>query len=217
MPGHVSILVLTGALLTAACSSGGGGTVFRAPPALAPASASLQSLYESARYDEVVDRVTTGAPGAESADAVWYAAHSSLRLGRLDAAAGFFDRLAETGAGAAWGVVSQLALAGLRGDAGAADRARNAAAAFPADPFVQYELGLAHMRRNDYAAAAQAFQQTIEISPRFAYAYYYGALAFDRIGRTDLMAARMEIFLRLAPEAPERPEVESIMRTLGNR
>jgi hypothetical protein len=38
-----------------------------------------------------------------------------------------------------------------------------------------------------------------------------------RANRHDLMAIRFEQFLKLAPEAPERPEVQSIMRTLRGR
>ena len=54
-------------------------------------------------------------------------------------------------------------------------------------------------------------------APRFAYAHYYAGLSHYRVGRTDKMAAAFEHFLTLAPKAPERPQVESIMRTLRGR
>jgi len=38
-----------------------------------------------------------------------------------------------------------------------------------------------------------------------------------RAGRPDRMANHFEAFLRLAPEAPERPEVIQIMRTVRGR
>jgi regulator of sirC expression with transglutaminase-like and TPR domain len=66
-------------------------------------------------------------------------------------------------------------------------------------------------------AAAQAFERCVEADPRFAYAYYYAGLAYDRLNRADLMINRLEMFQRLAPEAPERPEVESILQTVRRR
>jgi Flp pilus assembly protein TadD len=76
---------------------------------------------------------------------------------------------------------------------------------------------LADAIRGDFNAAVQAFERAIEARPRFAYAYYQAGLAYDRIGRADLLAARFETFLRLAPEAPERAAVEGILRTIRGR
>ena len=96
-------------------------------------------------------------------------------------------------------------------------QARETAAAFPSDPFAQYELGLAHARRNDMAEAAQAFDRATQADPRFAYAYYSSGLVWDKLDRADLTIARLEMFERLAPDAPERPEVASILQTVRSR
>ena len=53
--------------------------------------------------------------------------------------------------------------------------------------------------------------------PRFAYGYYNAGLTYDRINRPDLAIARLEMFVRLAPGAPERPEVTSILQTVRGR
>jgi tetratricopeptide (TPR) repeat protein len=176
-------------------------------------STSVQGLYESGRYQDVL---TSVAAGDASGQALWFAAQSSLRLGRRDDASRLFAQLAQGGA-PAWKVVSDLALALLGDNAGEIDRAREAAAAFPGDPFVQYQLGLAHARRNDMAAAAQAFDRSSQADPRFAYAYYGSGLTWDRLNRADLVIARLEMFERLAPDAPERPEVASILQTVRAR
>ena len=42
-------------------------------------------------------------------------------------------------------------------------------------------------------------------------------LSYYQIDRTDRMAAAFETFLELAPEAPERGRVESVLRTLRGR
>jgi tetratricopeptide (TPR) repeat protein len=197
-----------------ACASGGGGAprpVASPPPR---PEGSVQDLYESGRYAEVVSRVNA-APAAEAGpEAVWLAAHSHLRLGQRDEAARGFQTLAATTGSPAWQAASQLALAGLAGGAEPLDQAMDAAGAFPGDWFVQYELGLARARRNDFAGAAEALDRSIETNPGFAYAYYHAGLAHNRLDRVDLMASRLETFLRLAPDAPERPEVEAILRTL---
>jgi tetratricopeptide (TPR) repeat protein len=162
----------------------------------------------------VLSSISAGTAGPE---VLWFAAHSSLRLGQREEAAQQFAQLSAVGASPAWQVVADLALALLQGDAEAIDRARGAAVAFSADPFVQFELGLAHASRNDFTAAAQAFDRCTEADPRFAYAYSYAGLAYDRLNRADLMINRLEMFQRLAPEAPERPEVESILQTVRRR
>lgn len=214
-------LAIAASLFLAGCK--GGGTVRRpinTPGATPPATASnvstnfIQGLYESGRYQEVVNSVNAG---DRSAQALWFAAQSSLRLGQRAEAANQFAQLPQADNSPAWLAVSDLAQALLRDDADEIDRARQAAAAFPGDPFVQYELGLAHARRSDMAAAAEAFDRVTQADPRFAYGYYNGGLAYDRLNRADLAIARLEMFVRLAPAAPEQPEVRSILQTVRAR
>jgi tetratricopeptide (TPR) repeat protein len=205
--------------ILAGCVSGGGRRPIATPgatPTVPPPTAtnSVQGLYESGRYQEVLSSVNAG---DRSTQAQWFAAQSSVKLGQRDEAARQFAQLPQVGGNPAWQTVSDLALALLRDDSAELDRARNAAEAFPGDPFVQYELGLAHVRRNDIGAAAQAFDRATQADPRFAYAYYSSGLAYDRLNRADLAIARLEMFERLAPEAPERPEVSSILRTVRGR
>lgn len=214
-------LAIVPLLFLTACK--GGGTARRpintpgaTPPAAAPgvSTNSAQGLYEAGRYQEVVDRVNAG---DRSAQAIWFAAQSSLRLGQRAEASAQFAQLGQAGDNPAWQLVSDLGQALLRDDAAEIDRARQAAAAFPNNPFVQYELGLAHARRNDMAAAADAFDRVTQADPRFAYGYYNGGLAYDRLNRADLAIVRLEMFVKLAPNAPERPEVTSILQTVRNR
>lgn len=215
---HVASAALAIAALVLVAGCKGGGTTRRPinTPAATPGNTTspVQGLFESGRYQEAINNVNAGEP---SAPALWFAAQSSLRLGQRGEAASQFAQLPQAGAAPAWQVVSDLAQALLRDDAGEIDQARQAAAAFPGDPFVQYQLGLAHARRNDMAAAAEAFDRCTQADPRFAYGYYNGGLAYDRLNRADLAIARLEMFVRLAPEAPERPEVTSILQTVRAR
>ena len=73
------------------------------------------------------------------------------------------------------------------------------------------------MARRDYAEAANSFTKATEVDANFAAAQYYAGLANYRIKRIDLMTRNFETFVKLAPNAPERPEVESILRTVRGR
>ena len=65
------------------------------------------------------------------------------------------------------------------------------------------------------AGAAAAFERAAELDPSWADAHYYAGLAYSKVKRVDLMASHFDTFLKLAPQSPQRPEVQSIMRTLG--
>lgn len=84
----------------------------------------------------------------------------------------------------------------------------------PAEADALCATGEEQFREQAFAAAAETLDQCIAAAPRRAYAYYYAGLAYRRIDRVDLMAARFEMFVRLAPDAPERSRVEAILETL---
>lgn len=211
------VATLSGLALVAGCAGGGGTRRPVVGPPATPASASapaasVQTLYESGRYLEVLAAARTTDPVG-----LWFTAESHVRLGQREEARSQYAQLASVGATPAWQAVSDLALALLADDLEALDRARAAAIGFDADPYVQFALGLAHTRRNDFAAAAQAFDRCADANPRFAYAYYGAGLAYERLNRADLMVIRLEMFQRLADGAPERPEVDAILRTVRAR
>ena len=72
-------------------------------------------------------------------------------------------------------------------------------------------------KQQDWNEGAAAFDRAAELNPSMAYAHYYGGLMHYRANRPDRMANHFEQFLKLAPNAPERPEVLQIMRTVRGR
>jgi tetratricopeptide (TPR) repeat protein len=84
-------------------------------------------------------------------------------------------------------------------------------------PEAHYQRGVVLMMRRDYGDAANAFAKAVQLDRTFAAAYYYAGLANNRVKRLALMANNFEMFIKLAPNAPERPEVESILRTIRGR
>jgi len=177
---------------------------------------SLQSLFEAGRYREVV-QVVADSSGAVSPEDSWLAARSYLRLRQVADARAQLRGLEGVNGDSAWPTVARLALAQLDDSPEAFERARADAAAYPGHPFVQYQLGLALADRGEFAEAARAFDRAIGADPSFAYAYYDAGLTYQRLERVDVATTRFETFVRLAPEAPERPAVESVLRTMRGR
>ena len=209
-----SIVPWAALVIVAACASGQGRTAI-ARPATAPSASTIQALYESGEDREIVDRVKNRVPNDVTGSDRWFAAQSQLRLGMRTDAINDLASLSQTGGDPAVQVAAQLAIGRLTNDEATLGQARAAAAAYPESLFVQYELGLSYAVRNDFASAARIFDVCIATAPTFAYAYYQAALAYQHLDRPDIMANRFDRFVRLAPNAPERPEVESVLRTIS--
>ena len=203
-----------GTILVSGC---GAGSTVRVPRATVPrAITSVRSLYEAGRYQEVVQAVANSS-GAVSPEDRWLAARSYLRLRQVDDARALLSEIEDANPDPAWQTVARLALAQLGENAEDFARARAETEGYPAHPFVQYQLGLALADRREFAEAARAFDRAIAADPSFAYAYYDAGLTYERLDRADVATTRFESFVRLAPEAPERPAVESVLRTMRGR
>ncbi|MEQ1760187.1 MAG: hypothetical protein ABL986_17865 [Vicinamibacterales bacterium] len=205
-------------VVLAGCASGGGGIRINQPveatPSAPASSAPVQVLFESGRDAEVVSR--TSSPSVPSDD-VWFGAQSLLRVGQRAEAIEQFRRLRDTAQSDGFRRAADVALARLNDQPDALSIAQEAAAASPNDPFVQFEAGIVFSFRGDHAQAARAFDAAVNASPMLAYAYYHSGLAYGQIERPDMTITRLEVFVRLAPLAPERPQVESILRSARGR
>lgn len=183
-------------------------------PWAAHAQGRAQQLFEAGQ-DEGALAAAAETPGDPAS--AFLAGQARLRMNQPAEAAQEFQRLAEQG-DPAWQAVGQSAVALAGGDVhGALDAGTRAVGAAPGSFHANYQLGLVKAKMNDWAGAAEAFGRAAEIDPEFAYAQYYAGLANSRIKRADLTAVHLERFLKLAPMAPERPAVESLMRTLRGR
>ena len=178
--------------------------------------ADVRQLFDAGRYQEVVraadPAAADGDPGLQ-----FLAAQSLAKLKDDDGARRAYARLAESRE-EPWGAIGKSAVQVI-------DRQLDEALA-SADQAVRvgesvaeahYQRGVVLMARKDYADAADALAKAIRLAPTLAAAYYYAGLANSRIKRIDLTANDFEMFIKLAPNAPERPEVESILRTVRGR
>jgi len=186
--------------------------------AFAQVGESVRQRFEAGLYDEALQLVTERRhQNTATAGDIYLAAQILLKLGQRDQAKLEAARLSERSDGV-WRLVAQSTVALIEDDTDhALTTAEQAAAEGPDQFFAFYQLGLVKATREDWSGAAGAFARASELDPAFAYARYHAGLSYSRIKRVDLTAVHFEAFLKLAPKAPERPAVESIMRTLRGR
>jgi tetratricopeptide (TPR) repeat protein len=68
--------------------------------------------------------------------------------------------------------------------------------------------GICYYRMKEYPKAVEDLETAIKLNSKNAYAYYYAGMAYSELGSPDKMVEVFKIFLELAPQAPEAPEVK---------
>jgi tetratricopeptide (TPR) repeat protein len=76
-----------------------------------------------------------------------------------------------------------------------------------------YVAGLLQLNRQKNSDAAASFERYLSKNPDQAYAHYYAGLAYNGMKRPDKMLSHFELFLKLAPEAPEAKKVRAVVST----
>jgi tetratricopeptide (TPR) repeat protein len=166
--------------------------------------------YDAGAYQQAIDAIG----GSQDPRLLFIAAQSQQKLRRADDAKRVFGQLAARPD--AWGAIGRSAVALLGGNANGAVQEANQAVgsgASIAEAHLQRGLALSAAQSMDEAAAA--FQKASDLDPSWSYAHYYAGIAYSKVKRADLTASHFQAFLRLAPNAPERGEVQSILRTLS--
>jgi tetratricopeptide (TPR) repeat protein len=182
--------------------------------ALAPAQDSPQKLFEAGKYQEAIDNVKgrSDAPREE----IYLRALAHRKLNQNDDAKEAFAALER--ADGHWKDIGKSGIALIDGNQDeAAEAAKKAVEADGNSAQARFQLGLAESARNNQQQAADAFAKAAELDPQMAYAHYEAGMAFYKAKKVDRMAVYFENFLRLAPDSPERPAVQSIMRTVRGR
>ena len=183
---------------------------------IAPAAqdASPQKLFESGKYQDAIDSVKKRSDAPP--DQVYLRALAHRKLNQNDDAKEAFGALSR-GDGA-WKEIGSSGTAMIDGNMNdAAAAARKAVDADGNSAQARFQLGLVESARNNQQQAAEAFAKATELDPQMAYAHYEAGMAFYKAKKVDRMAVYFENFLRLAPNAPERPAVQSIMKTIRGR
>lgn len=176
---------------------------------------SAQRLYEAGKYDEAAAIL---AEAEQAPDVVYLRARTLERMNQPDQAKDVLRQLVRDDEQDAWSAVARSAVASLEGDPGGAVAAAERAAQLAPDLFhAQYQLGLAYASADNPQAASRAFDAAIRLNPSFAYAHYHAGQAAYEQKKIAVMVSHFEDFLKVAPQAPERPAVERLLRTLRGR
>lgn len=198
-----------------------------------PQISAAQRAFEAGQYDQSLQAIAEARERNEAGvQEAFLAAHVHLRRKQNDQAKAELTRLAESD-DETWRLVGESSTLlidnnldrslELATEATNRINARNASAPADASPDTAtqlrdfpafYQLGLIKTRREDWTGAAEAFERAAQLNPSFAYTYYYAGSAYSRLKQADRVASHFERFLKLAPNAPERAAVQSIMRTL---
>jgi tetratricopeptide (TPR) repeat protein len=179
----------------------------------------IKQLFEAGKYQDVFNRAGEMDASLSPEDR-YLVAQAHLRTQNGDAAKQALARL-EGGDADPWTLIARSERARIDGNLDEALSVAQAAVAqsppMPAAAFAQYQLGLVMSQRQDMGAAADSFEKASGLDPGFAYALYYAGMAYSAMKRLDRVASHFEAFLKLAPEAPERSAVESVMRTIRGK
>jgi tetratricopeptide (TPR) repeat protein len=178
--------------------------------------ATPQKLFESGKYQEAIDKIKSRSDAPH--DQRYLSALAHQKLNQNDDAKQVLGALAADNPGTAWSEIGNSGVALIDGNLPAAQAAATKAVELDgALAEARYQLGLVAVARNTQPQAAEAFAKAAELSPQMAYAHYEAGMAYYKIKRVDRMAVYFENFLKLAPNAPERPAVLSIMRTVRGK
>jgi tetratricopeptide (TPR) repeat protein len=178
--------------------------------------ATPQKLFEAGKYQEAIDKVKSRDDAPP--DQIYLRALAHRKLKQNDEAKQAFETLAAASEESAWREIGKSGTALVDGDLdAAAAEAKKAVERDDSSALARYQLGIVEAARNNQAQAAEAFAKSAELDPQMAYAHYEAGMSFYKVKRIDRMAVYFENFLRLAPDAPEKPAVQSIMRTVRGR
>jgi tetratricopeptide (TPR) repeat protein len=171
---------------------------------------SVQKLIERGALEEAVQR----AGGEGNPESTYLAAYALLKMNNSGAADERYDQLREQGDDS-WKAIGESGAKLMAGDAGGAmEAASRAVSANEGNPYAHFQLGIAATRQDNWERALAAFSRAIELKSDLAYAHYYAGQAAQRVKQTPKAAFHFTAFLKLAPEAPERQAVQSILRSL---
>ena len=219
----VGVAILTAVVMVAADSM-----ALAAQDRPGPASPA-QQLFEAGQYDDALKSIGEKREKGEAGlPDTFLAAQVALKKTENDRAKDEFSKLKDSD-DPVWKAVGESGMAAIENDRDkavelgkkAVEAAKSGDQPDQDDPAKKlrnfhafYQLALAQARKEDWTAAAESFTRATELNPGFAYAHYYAGLSYSRIKRPDQVAKYFEAFLKLAPKAPERSAVLSLLKAI---
>jgi tetratricopeptide (TPR) repeat protein len=141
---------------------------------------------------------------------------AQLEAKRYDAAEAAFRQLLDADAPLASKGHDGLALVDIarKNYDGALEHAKKAVELNGENADAHYALGLAYAYKQDFRNSAPSLEKALALNPDNAYAHYQLGLVQYRLKRYDQTIIHFEKFLEMMPNAPEAPQVKSILKTV---
>lgn len=185
-------------------------------------------LFEEKKYPEA-EKTLREVVGAEpdGTDANFYLGMSLVELSKYKEAEPFLEKAAASkpeariGLGRAYmmedrldDALHTLDLAQADLDAAAKDQAEKARSLEAETGEVSRYRGMILLKQNKFDDAYKQLTKAVELDPMEPYSYYYLGMASSRLKKPDQMVKNFQMFLKLAPNAPEAPKVKSLLKAL---
>jgi regulator of sirC expression with transglutaminase-like and TPR domain len=69
-------------------------------------------------------------------------------------------------------------------------------------------------RKAKWAESAQDLEKAIQLDPKEPYNHYYIGVAYSNLKKPDKMVEHLQMFLKLAPTAPEAAKCKALLRAV---
>ncbi len=173
-------------------------------------------LYKEKKFEEaekILRQVSQKEP--ENPGAHYHLGLTLLELERLEEAESEMDQAAQLGLPTDEAKVGLARVVMKKGNRARALTLLNEAAEEKADnPDVYHYRGIVQASRQDFVSSAADLEKAIQLDPSNAYNYYYAGMAYSRLRRPDKMVNNFQMFLKLAPNAPEARKIQSLLRSV---
>lgn len=174
-----------------------------------------KQLYEEKHYKDA-ERELQSVASAEpdNVEAQKYLGMARIQLGKVQEAEAPLRKADEAGSTAD----TKLGLARVaieNKDLDTADALINQAAEMDSgNADIPFNRGLLKASKKQYAESVKDLEAAIQKNPENAYAHYYAGLSYNAMKRPDKMIEHFQKFVKLAPDAPEKARVQSILKTV---
>jgi tetratricopeptide (TPR) repeat protein len=74
--------------------------------------------------------------------------------------------------------------------------------------------GAVKAKREKWSEAVQDLEKAVQLNPTEPYNHYHIGVAYNRLKRPDKMVEHLQMFLKLAPNAPEAPKCRALLRAV---
>ncbi len=176
------------------------------------------ALYQQGKVGEALQAFQSLENAAGRADVQAYIALCYGRQGKWDEALRAADHALHLDGNLILGYAAKAyALAGKGAFEDALKVLQTAREKAPEHVEVFYTTGLVRYLQKAYKDAAPALKQAVDKDPQRAYAHYYLGMAYYNLNQKAMAIQYLENFLRLAPEAPEAPQVRDLLQRLKRR